>query len=105
MSQQQDRVQKTILRNLIHNEDYTRKVMPFLKDEYFIESASEKWIFREIHRYITKYNAPPTIEAVMIGLKPNRHISETLYQEITVYLNELGKRDKNDEQWLLNETE
>ena len=105
MSQQQDRVQKTILRNLLHNEEYTRKVMPFLKDEYFIESASEKWIFREINRYITKYNALPTIEAVMIGLKPNRHISETLYQEITVYLNELGKRDKNDEQWLLNETE
>ena len=105
MSQQQDRVQKTILRNLLHNEEYTRKVMPFLKDEYFIESAAEKWIFREINRYITKYNALPTIEAVMIGLKPNRHISETLYQEITVYLNELGKRDKNDEQWLLNETE
>ena len=105
MSIHTDRVQKTILRNLFHNEDYTRKVMPFLKDEYFIESASEKWIFREIHRYITKYNVPPTIEAVMIGLKPNRHISETLYQEITVYLNELGKRDKNDEQWLLNETE
>ena len=105
MSQQQDRVQKTILRNLLHNEEYTRKVMPFLKDEYFIESASEKWIFREINRYITKYNALPTIEAVMIGLKPNRHISETLYQEITDYLNELGKRDKNDEQWLLNETE
>ena len=105
MSQQPDRVQKTILRNLLHNEEYTRKVMPFLKDEYFIESASEKWIFREINRYITKYNALPTIEAVMIGLKPNRHISETLYQEITVYLNELGKRDKNDEQWLLNETE
>ena len=105
MSIHTDRVQKTILRNLFHNEDYTRKVMPFLKDEYFIESASEKWIFREINRYITKYNALPTIEAVMIGLKPNRHISETLYQEITVYLNELGKRDKNDEQWLLNETE
>ena len=104
MNLQQDRVQKIILRNLLHNDPYTRKVMPFLKEEYFIESPAEKWIFHAIQKYLIEYNKSPTLEAVMIELKPNTHISEPLYQEIATYLNDIGKSDKNDEQWLINET-
>ena len=79
--------------------------MPFLKEEYFIESPAEKWIFHAIQKYLIEYNKSPTLEAVMIELKPNTHISEPLYQEIATYLNDIGKSDKNDEQWLINETE
>ena len=80
--------------------------MPFLKEEYFIESQAEKWIFYAINEYLGKYNESPTTEAVMIALKPNTHISEPLYQDIAVYLKELGQTDENsNEEWLINETE
>ena len=62
-----ERIETTILRNLIYNEEYSRKVIPFIKSEYF-ESRTEKVIFEEITQFIVKYGSSITIEALNICL-------------------------------------
>ena len=47
-----ERIERTTLRNLIHNEEYSRKVLPFIKEEYFSDRL-EKLLFREIYKFIT----------------------------------------------------
>ena len=54
-----ERIERTTLKNLLHNEDYTRKVLPFLKPEYF-EDRSERIVFTEIQKFIDQYNKRPT---------------------------------------------
>jgi hypothetical protein len=60
-----ERIENTILRNLIFNEEYSRKVIPFIQPNYF-EQKSEKIIFEEIVKFITKYGSSITIEALNI---------------------------------------
>ena len=54
-----DKVEFLILRNLIHNEEYVRKVIPFIKAEYF-EDFNQKVVFEEITKYVVEYNEPAT---------------------------------------------
>ena len=68
------RLEQTILRNLIHNEDYLRKVIPFLKPEYFSDSV-ERTIFNEITSFTETYNNPPTTEAVGLAVKEKRNLT------------------------------
>ena len=58
-------VETTILKNLIYNEEYSRKVLPFITKEYF-ETYHEKILFEEISSFITKYNNLPTNETLII---------------------------------------
>ena len=60
-----ERIETSILKNLIYNEEYSRKVIPFIKPEYF-EQRSEKVIFEEITNFIVKYGSAITIEALNI---------------------------------------
>ena len=60
-----EKIELTVLRNFLINESYSRKVLPFIKDEYF-ELRSEKIIFQEIHKFITEYNKMPTKEILGI---------------------------------------
>lgn len=99
------RIETTILKNLIYNEEYTRKVVPFLSEEYFKDHA-EKLVFKEIQDFITKYNTPPTYEALLVQLD-ERNVSQEDHDrsiEIIDQINEtkddLGKID-----WLLDKTE
>ena len=71
-----ERIEVTILRNLIFNEDFTRKALPFLKDDYF-SNAIERNLFREIFDFVNKYKNLPTKEAVVIELKGRKDINET----------------------------
>ena len=59
------RTEQLILRNLIHNEDYLRKVLPFLKNDYFSDTT-ERLIFDEITKFTENYNVPPTLTALQI---------------------------------------
>ena len=54
-----ERIERTALRNLIHNEEYSRKVLPFIKEDYFSDRL-ERLLFKEIYRFITKFNDLPT---------------------------------------------
>ena len=60
-----ERIPLTILRNLLHKEDYNRKVLPFIQPEYF-EEKTDRVVFEEICKHITKYDALPTKEVLFI---------------------------------------
>lgn len=58
-------LEKTILRNLLRNDDYTRKVLPFIKNEYF-SSEEDRVLYKEIKDFVIKYNKAPTYDALQI---------------------------------------
>ena len=63
----QQRIEQIILKNLIHNEEYSRKVLPFLNKEYFME-PTDKILYEQVNSFINKYNNLPTKEALTIEL-------------------------------------
>ena len=93
----------TILSNLISNERYVRKVLPFLKSEYFT-TRSYKIIYLEIHEYITNYGSPPSLNALGIECQDRTDLSEEQYKEIIGVLNGLSD-EKADVDWLIDTTE
>jgi replicative DNA helicase len=101
-----DRLELSILKNLIYNEEYTRKVLPFLKDDYFTDST-EKNVFNEVKSFIDKYETLPTHEALVINFtEATKKTEEEVRSAITV-LREID-RDKNqptEQQWLIEQTE
>ena len=62
-----ERIELTILRNLFFNEDYTRKVIPFIKSEYFT-SRDERILFEEVEKFIIKYKNSPTKRQCLLNL-------------------------------------
>lgn len=98
-------IEKTILKNLIKNEIYTRKVLPFLFDEYF-QNEDERILFKEIKSFIVKYNNLPTHDALLIEVDSLRGITDTQLQSITKILQEITQ-DKSDTniEWLSDSTE
>ena len=98
-----ERIELTILRNLFFNEDYTRKVTPFIKSEYFT-SRDEKILFEEVEKFIIKYKNSPTKEAMLIELGKRKDINEDECKSVENLVN--GFRDEQVElQWLLDTTE
>ena len=75
-------VETIILQNLVHDENYMRKVMPFIKADYFTNS-SEKLTFDLIQKFIEQYNKPPTLEALFISLQ-NTNLPENQFKEVSV---------------------
>lgn len=73
-------VEFTVLQNLIVNEEYTRKVLPFLKDEYF-KVESDKLVYRIVDDFFTKYNKAPTREVLAISLQEKHGVPEKIFEE------------------------
>ncbi len=96
-------IETTILRNLIHNEEYLRRVLPFLKEEYF-SSSNEKAIFNFIDEFAKKYNKHPTIEALEITLQ-NSSLAEGQFADTSSLLKTLELHEQANEDWLIDETE
>ena len=98
-----EKVETTILTNLIFNDDYSRKVLPFINKEYF-ENHHEKIIFEETEKFIVQYNNLPTKEALIIESEKRTDISDDGFKNIC---DEIGKLEDapNDLQWLLDTTE
>ena len=96
-------IETTILKNLIHNEEYLRKVLPFLKEEYF-SSSNEKAIFNFIDEFAKKYNKHPTIEALEITLQ-NSSLAEGQFADTSSLLKTLDLHEQANEDWLIDETE
>ena len=101
----QQRIETIILKNLIHNEEYSRKVLPFLDKEYFMEQT-DKLLYTEVSKFINKYNNLPTKEALVIELD-DTPLKEEEFENVTGLLDYLeGQNDeKSDIQWLLETTE
>ena len=77
---------KLILKNLNYNEEFTRKVLPFLKLDYFKE-RSEKIIFTEISSFVSEYSNIPTYEALVIQLN-EKSLGDDEFKETLDILNE-----------------
>ena len=93
----------TILGSLIYNDEYTRKVLPFLKSDYFTVK-SHKIIFLEIHEYVTNYNSLPSLNALGIECQERTDLSEEQFKEIIEVLNGLSK-EEHDLEWIVDTTE
>ena len=98
-----ERIERTALRNLIHNEQYCRKVLPFIKEEYFSDRL-EKVLFSEIYKFVNKYNNLPTKESLSIEINSNKNINEDEYKKVTDILSTLNPEPVNLD-WLVDTTE
>jgi len=98
-----ERIETTILRNLVFNEDYSRKVIPFIQPDYF-EQRTEKTIFQEIVHFIVKYGSAITVEALKIELENRTDLTETEVKEVREITDALHDSPL-DKQWLLDTTE
>jgi hypothetical protein len=101
-----NRLETTILKNLIYNEEFTRKVLPFIQSDYFSES-SEKIIFNEVHEFVNKYKSLPSKEALIINLTESKSFTEQQVRDSIDLINTMEK-DKNEHteiKWLTEQTE
>ena len=103
-----ERIEGTIIRNLLYNEDFARKTLPFFKDEYFTQ-FSDRVVFQEINKYFNKYSNPPTKEAIIIELGERNDLTDETFQSTTELLKETEegheKNEKEDLSWLLERSE
>ena len=98
-----ERIETTIIKNLIFNEEYSRKVIPFIQPEYF-EQRSEKIIYEEIVRFISKYDSAITIEALNIEVENRSDLTEDEIKGVREINSSLTSAAVDD-QWLLDTTE
>jgi archaellum biogenesis ATPase FlaH len=99
-----DRIESTILTNLFYLEDYTRKVLPFIKSYYF-SKRDEQLLFGEIDKFVQTYKNLPTKEAILIELGNKKDINEEEYKNVKDLINSISKEEDTDLQWLLDTTE
>lgn len=85
------------------DEDYLRKVIPFLKDEYFTD-WSERKVFQHLKTFVEQYNAAPSSAALNISLQNDKMLTEEEFTNITEVLTQFGEAQSNKD-WVLNETE
>ena len=96
-------LQTAILRNLITHDDYTRKVIPFLKKEYF--EGAHKVVFDKILEFVGKYNKLPTTESLKVELDDS-FLNDTQFSDAVALIQEItSSDDKSDIEWLTNQTE
>ena len=98
-----DRIENTILTNLFHNENYTRKTLPFIKSHYF-SKKDERELYVEVEKFVLKYKNLPTKEAILIELNNRKDLNEEEYKGIKDLVNSISY-EETDLQWLLDTTE
>jgi len=98
-----DKVEILILRNLLYNEEYLRKVVPFIKSDYF-EDTHQKIVFEEILNFIQEYNQPATKEVLCIEVEKRQDINDSSFNEITKLISYL-EDSPTDFDWLVDTTE
>jgi replicative DNA helicase len=98
----QANIEQTILRNLLTDEKYMRKVLPFIKPDYF--QGVYKTLFREVGKYVAKYNKLPSSESLSIELQ-DANMSQDQFTMAMEIVPQLFTIEKIDQEWLLNNTE
>jgi replicative DNA helicase len=93
-----------IFKNLLDNESYMRRVIPFLKEEYF-QTKSEKLLFKTVREYIAKYNATPSVDAITIDLQNSNELTQKEFDELGERLKDFSSVSVQDEEWLIDKTE
>ncbi len=98
-----EKVEFLVLKNLLHNEDFLRKCIPFIKPDYF-QDANQRIVFEEITDFVNQYNDVPTQEILSIEIEKRSDINETNFKEVTQLISCL-ENEPTDHEWLLNTTE
>jgi len=98
------KIELTILKNLVHNEDFARKTLPFLKEDYFSDS-SERIVFKRITDFFSKYNSRPTREAIGIEIESAPNLSEQEHKDSMDIVRSLVEPEPVTMDWLLESTE
>ena len=98
-----DKIEIVILKNLINNEEYLRKVIPFIKSEYF-EDSSQKVVFEEISSFVQEYNKVATKEILSIEIEKRSDINEESFKHITDLIFSLDE-EAVEFNWLVDTTE
>jgi archaellum biogenesis ATPase FlaH len=98
-----EKVEILVIKNLLYNEEFSRKVIPFIKSEYF-QDRSNSILFEEISSFIIKYDELPSKEAITIEIENRSDLNESSYKEISKVISYLEK-ESTDFDWLLDTTE
>jgi len=96
-------IENTILSNLIYNESYCRKVIPFIKEDYFTGQGS-KIVFTIVSEYVNKYDALPTADVLTIETDQRNDLNETSFKEVNSVISSLVE-EKSDLEWIVDTTE
>ena len=98
-----ERVPLTILKNLIHNETYTRQVIPFIEPDYF-EERTDRIVFEEVAKFLNEYDKTPTKEVLHIEVEKRLDVTEDEYKTIEQLISALDT-EVSESKWLLDTTE
>lgn len=98
-----EKIEFLILRNLLYNDDYTRKVLPFIKDEYF-QDTTQRIVYDEISKFVQEYNELPTKEILCIELEKRTDLNEESYKKTLGVISSLDNVPV-DNKWLIDTTE
>jgi replicative DNA helicase len=101
-----NRLEKSILKNLVYNEEYARKVLPFIQSEYFLDNT-EKIVFKEIRDFINQYKNLPTYESLVINFNEKRNLTSESLSEVLSLIEEIhkSKDESTESKWLTDQTE
>ena len=97
------KVENLVIKNLLLDEEYVRKAMPFIKAEYFSD-VLEKNIYNVINKYFTDYSALPTKEALEIEVGQLGNISDEQHRQTIQYIRDIDD-EKSEYDWILDTTE
>ena len=97
-------IERTVLAQLVSNEEYTRKVLPFLKGDYFSDK-SERIVFEEITKFVEKYNKIPTKTSLEIEVQSRKDLNEADFKSVISLVKSLQKDENVNFQWLVDTTE
>ena len=97
-------IEHTALTNLIHNETFARKVLPFLKGDYFSD-RTDRIVFEEIQKFVEKYNALPNHTSIEVEMSSRKDLNEEDYKRVLSVLKSLKSDDDVNFEWLVETTE
>ncbi len=96
--------EQIILENLVYNQEYTKKVIPFLKEEYFSDEVERK-VFSNIKNYVDQYSTPPTVNALNILLEGDKSLVGDVFDNSVDYVSSLDNSCGEEMDWLMDQTE
>ena len=92
------------MKNLLNDESYTRRTLPYLKPEYFTE-RTEKLVYQQVDHFVNKYNSLPTREALIIEIDTEGKVSDSDFDNCKECIGELTVEEEQDKTWLIETTE
>ena len=101
-----NRLEQIILKNLIYNEPYTRKVLPFIRSDYFSDDI-EKIVFKEVFDFVNKYKNLPTQESLIINFTESKNLTELQVKSAIELLKNVhsSREEKVEFDWIVEQTE